>query len=52
VPVLVRAALAVGASQEGPAVILDEVATTWLAPGWRALRDGAGNLLLSRAAPP
>ncbi len=50
VPMLTRAALAVGENRDGPAVILDEVATTWLAPGWRALRDDAGNLLLSRAA--
>lgn len=30
----------------GPAVILDEVATTWLAPGWQARRDRLGNLHL------
>jgi N-methylhydantoinase A len=50
VPVLARAALAVGADLDGPAIILDAVATTWLASGWRALRDDAGNLLLSRGA--
>jgi N-methylhydantoinase A len=48
VPVLRRAALPVAAEQIGPAVILDDVATTWLAPGWRARRDGWGNLLLRR----
>ena len=48
VPVLRRAALPVSAEQIGPAVILDDVATTWLAPGWRARRDGWGNLLLCR----
>jgi N-methylhydantoinase A len=51
VPVLARAA--VGFDQDaalcGPALILDDVATTWLASGWRANRDRAGNLLLCRA---
>ncbi|MGB5834777.1 MAG: hydantoinase/oxoprolinase family protein [Thiohalocapsa sp.] len=50
VPVLVRDALATGSCLRGPAVILDEVATTWLAPGWQAIRDTAGNLLLSRGS--
>lgn len=48
VAVLHRAALPVSAEQHGPAVILDDVATTWLAPGWRARRDRWGNLLLHR----
>jgi N-methylhydantoinase A len=47
VPMLRRAAI--GSPLTGPAVILDDVATTWLAPGWRASRDRAGNLLLSRS---
>jgi hypothetical protein len=29
-------------------VLLDDVATTWLASGWRAERDAFGNLLLHR----
>jgi len=29
-------------------VILDAVATTWLAPGWVAEPDAFGNLLLAR----
>jgi N-methylhydantoinase A len=49
-PVLTRAA--VGFDEDaalcGPALILDDVATTWLASGWRANRDRAGNLLLCR----
>ena len=50
VPVLARAAVGLGAERglNGPALILDEVATTWLAAGWRAHRDTAGNLLLRR----
>lgn len=46
VPVYRRSMLAPGADVEGPALVLDEVATTWLAPGWRARRDRVGNLLL------
>ena len=50
VPVLARSA--VGFDQDaalgGPALILDDVATTWLASGWWANRDRAGNLLLCR----
>ncbi|MCG6941885.1 MAG: hydantoinase/oxoprolinase family protein [Thiohalocapsa sp.] len=49
VPVLRRGALSVGAELAGPAVILDDVSTTWLAPGWRARRERWGNLLLRRA---
>ena len=49
VAVLARATLAVGSRLPGPAVILDDVATTWLAPGWRAVCDRDGNLLLSAA---
>ncbi len=51
VPVLRRGSMRVGSELEGPAVILDAVATTWLAPGWRARRDRLGNLLLHRAEP-
>jgi N-methylhydantoinase A len=41
-----RRSVPVGVPLAGPAVILDAVATTWLAPGWRAQRDRFGNLLL------
>jgi N-methylhydantoinase A len=46
--VLPRLSLAAGVMLDGPAVILDEVATTWLAPAWQARRDMADNLRLSR----
>jgi N-methylhydantoinase A len=46
VPLYRRASLPVGVPLAGPGVILDAVATTWLAPGWRAQRDRFGNLLL------
>jgi len=32
----------------GPAIITEPLATTWLAPGWRARVDRHGNLLLRR----
>ncbi|WP_295540909.1 hydantoinase/oxoprolinase family protein [uncultured Thiohalocapsa sp.] len=46
VPLRGRATLAIGERLAGPAVILDDVATTWLAPDWTAERDVFGNLLL------
>ncbi|TVQ86002.1 MAG: hydantoinase/oxoprolinase family protein [Chromatiaceae bacterium] len=46
VPVLRRAGVPLAGGLAGPAVILDPVATTWLAPGWEARRDAAGNLHL------
>ena len=48
VPLRQRAAIGVGERLAGPAVILDDVATTWLAPDWQAERDTFGNLLLRR----
>jgi N-methylhydantoinase A len=33
---------------EGPALVVDPVASTWVARGWRAELDRFGNLLLSR----
>ena len=45
--VLDRASMKVGEPLSGPAVILDDVATTWLAPGWTATPDAAGNLHLA-----
>jgi N-methylhydantoinase A len=50
VPVYRRASVPIGLPLAGPAVILDVVATTWLAPGWRAERDRFGNLLLRAGA--
>ena len=34
----------------GPAIIIDPVSTTWLAPGWQARRHATGCLLLSAGA--
>jgi N-methylhydantoinase A len=48
VPVYRRADLPVGCCVQGPAVIAEAVATTWLASAWRARVDAFGNLLLSR----
>jgi N-methylhydantoinase A len=48
VPLVDRIALSVGAPLRGPAVITDADATTWLAPGWIARRDGTGNVQLER----
>jgi N-methylhydantoinase A len=45
--VLARASMKAGEPLSGPAVILDDVATTWLAPGWTARPDGVGNLHLA-----
>jgi N-methylhydantoinase A len=50
VPVLPRAALSGLVPLAGPAVIIDEVATTWLAPRWEVHLDGTGNLRLQGAA--
>jgi len=33
---------------EGPAIIAEMAATTWVAPGWRARADEWGNLRLCR----
>jgi len=33
---------------QGPAIIAEQVATTWLAPGWRLRIDSYGNLLIDR----
>jgi len=32
----------------GPALIVEPLATTWVADGWTAVTDGVGNLLLTR----
>ena len=43
-----RHELGAGCRIEGPAIITESVATTWLAPGWRCEVDAVGNLLLER----
>jgi N-methylhydantoinase A len=53
VPQFWRASLAAGQRIEGPALICENVATTWVEPGWSATVDRIGNLQLSarRAVP-
>lgn len=46
VPVWSRDALVPGQEFEGPALITEQVSTTWLAPGWRCQVDPYGNLVL------
>ena len=46
VPVYARKNLALKQILKGPAIITESVSTTWLASGWRAINDTAGNLLL------
>ncbi len=48
VPQWRRERLAPGQVVEGPAIITEAVATTWLAPEWRAMVDTVGNLMLER----
>jgi N-methylhydantoinase A len=48
VPVHVRAWLSAGQRCDGPALITETVATTWLPAGWSCTVDGMGNLLLER----
>lgn len=49
VPVHERAALGGGRALAGPGIVVEPGATVWLAPGWRARVDRAGNLLLNSA---
>ena len=51
VPVRDRAQLAVGERFEGPLVVAETTATTWIAAGWTGHVDDAGNLVLERGAP-
>ncbi|GAB4296805.1 MAG: hydantoinase/oxoprolinase family protein [Thiohalomonadaceae bacterium] len=41
-----REVLATGQVIDGPALITEQVSTTYLAPGWRCRVDGVGNLVL------
>ncbi len=50
VPVYRRDALVRGFRIEGPAILAETVATTWLAPNWHCEVDDTGNLMLYRAA--
>lgn len=46
VPVYQRQQLLSGHQLEGPALIVEQVSTTWLAPGWQCTVDSIGNLIL------
>jgi N-methylhydantoinase A len=48
-PLLLRARLAPGEPVRGPALLVQDDATTVVAPGWQGTVDSAGNLLLQRA---
>ncbi len=48
VPLYRREGMPAGFRIEGPAVIAEQVATTWLTPAWQATMDSTGNLLLER----
>jgi 5-oxoprolinase (ATP-hydrolysing) len=49
--VLQRDQLAVGTLVSGPAIIIDETATTVVEPGWQAEVDAQANLILTRSVP-
>jgi len=48
VRLLQRSELMVNQRISGPALIVEPLATTWVADGWTAVTDGVGNLLLTR----
>jgi 5-oxoprolinase (ATP-hydrolysing) len=47
-PVFDRAQLRPGQTVEGPAIILDPTSTTIVEPGWRAIANDRGHLILDR----
>ncbi len=48
VPVFQRETLLAGQKIDGPALIVEQVSTTWLAPHWHCVVDKVGNLILNR----
>ena len=50
-PVYGRAALAPGHAVDGPAMVIEDTATTVIEPGWRARMDSHRYLILERVAP-
>jgi N-methylhydantoinase A len=48
IPVHERSDFHAGLQVNGPAIIVDPVATAWLAPGWQAVMDEWGSLQLRR----
>ncbi|MGP1282095.1 MAG: hydantoinase/oxoprolinase family protein, partial [Parasphingopyxis sp.] len=49
--VIARDGIAPGQRITGPAMIVEETATTYVEPGWQAEADAHGNLILTRAVP-
>ena len=47
-PIISRQDLLVNEMRNGPVVIIDEVGTTFIAPGWQVTLDGTYNLYISR----
>lgn len=45
-----RASLAPGQHIQGPAILVEDESTLWLAPGWNADMDAVGNLMLTMSA--
>jgi 5-oxoprolinase (ATP-hydrolysing) len=50
IPLLRREDMRTGRRVDGPAIIAEANATTVVDPGWQAVRDGGGNLVLQRVA--
>ncbi|MBN8605370.1 MAG: hydantoinase B/oxoprolinase family protein [Caulobacterales bacterium] len=50
-PTFVRKSLPRDFSQVGPAIVLEDGATTYVAPGWQARTNAGGDLILTRAQP-
>jgi N-methylhydantoinase A len=50
VPIYERRRLCVGHRLQGPAVVIEPVATTWIASDWRLEVDAVGNLLVKHGA--
>ena len=51
VPVFARETLAAGQKIEGPAIVVEENATTIVEPGWSLEVNGFGHLVLTRTSP-
>ncbi|HEX9809973.1 MAG TPA: hydantoinase B/oxoprolinase family protein, partial [Alphaproteobacteria bacterium] len=51
VPVFLRARLGAGAEIDGPAILVEDGATTVIEPGWRARVTERGHLVMRRAEP-
>ncbi|WP_299328300.1 hydantoinase B/oxoprolinase family protein [Parasphingopyxis sp.] len=49
--IVARSAIAEGQAITGPAMIVEETATTYVEPGWQAKADTHGSLILTRAVP-